>query len=338
MARQTRGEHMVSGQGPAAPRRRSAASGRRSAGQSPRRTPARRPAGRRPASRRDRRGHGLLLRLGTVGAVGILALAVRRIAGCRLGLLGLGGPVESVTSGIDAGQLYRSPYDWGNLVQGTDGRYTYVSGGRTLSRAGIDVSEHQGYIDWSRVRDDGIDFAFVRVGYRGSGNASIVRDSYAEYNLQAAQDAGLDIGVYFYSQATTADEAVEEAEFVLDQIGDAQLTYPVVFDFEPANDSSDRISSLTGTQRTEVALAFCRRIEQAGHAAMVYGNGPQLDGYDLEQLAPYGFWYAEYGSAPSTDLFFGIWQYSNTGTVAGVDTDVDLDLDLTPVFAQSEAN
>ena len=289
-----------------------------------------------------------------------------RIAGCRLGLLGLGGPVESVTSGIDAGQLYRSPYDWGNLVQGTDGRYTYVSGGRTLSRAGIDVSEHQGYIDWSRVRDDGIDFAFVRVGYRGSGNASIVRDSYAEYNLQAAQerkgvvldqmakygyitesaeynlqaaqDAGLDIGVYFYSQATTADEAVEEAEFVLDQIGDAQLTYPVVFDFEPANDSSDRISSLTGTQRTEVALAFCRRIEQAGHAAMVYGNGPQLDGYDLEQLAPYGFWYAEYGSAPSTDLFFGIWQYSNTGTVAGVDTDVDLDLDLTPVFAQSEAN
>lgn len=338
MARQTRGAHMESGRGSAAPSRRSAASGRRSAGQDPRRTPARRPAARRPAPRRNRRGRGLLLRLGTVVAVAILALAVLRIAGCRLGFLGLGGPAESVSSGIDAGQLYQSPYDWGNLVQDANGRYAYVSGGQTLSRAGIDVSEHQGYIDWSRVQGDGIDFAFIRVGYRGSGNASIVQDNYAEYNLQAAQEAGLDVGVYFYSQATTADEAVEEAEFVLDHIGDAQLTYPIVFDFEPANDGSDRISSLTGTQRTEVALAFCRRIEQAGHAAMVYGNGPQLDGYDLEQLAPYGFWYAEYGSAPSTDLYFGIWQYSNTGRVAGVDTDVDLDLDLTPVFAQSEAN
>lgn len=302
----------------------------RTASRQPRRSP------RRPAPRHRRRGlSGVLMRLGALVVVTILVLAVLRIAGCDI--LGQGGLAESVTTGVDTSKLYQSPYDWSNLAQDASGRYTYTSGGQTLSRTGIDVSEHQGYIDWAKVKGDGIDFAIIRVGYRGSGNATIVKDNYAEYNLKTAQAAGLDIGVYFYSQATTTDEAVEEADFVLKQIGSAQLTYPIVFDFEPTGDGSDRISSLSGTQRTEIALAFCKRIEQAGHAAMVYGNGTQLEGYDLEQLAPYGFWYAEYGSTPSTNLYFGIWQYSNTGTVAGVDTNVDLDLDLTPVVTQSEA-
>ena len=272
------------------------------------------------------------MRLGLLVVFAIAVLAVARIAGCRLP--GRVSYSESVSTGVDASELYQSPYDWGNLLQDSAGRYTYVSGGQVLSRTGVDVSEHQGQIDWSAVAGDGIEFAIIRLGYRGSDNGAIVQDAYAEYNLKAAREAGLDVGVYFYSQATTEDEAAEEAEFVLDQIGDAQLAYPVVFDFEPTG--SDRISTLTGTERTAVAEAFCDRLAQAGHAAMIYGNGSALAGFDLEALAPHGFWYAEYGALPDTDLFFAVWQYSNTGRVAGIDTVVDLDLDLTPVSAQSE--
>lgn len=290
---------------------------------------------RRPAPRReDRRRPSLPTRLGLLVVCAIAILAIARIAGCNLP--GHVSYSESVTTGIDASELYQSPYDWGNLLLDSAGRYSYVSGGQVLSRTGIDVSEHQGYIDWSAVAGDGIDFAIIRLGYRGSDNGAIVQDAYAEYNLKAAREAGLAVGVYFYSQATTEDEAVEEAEFVLDQIGEAQLAYPVVFDFEPTNSGSDRISSLTGTERTAVAEAFCDRLAQAGHAAMIYGNGSALAGFDLEALAPHGFWYAEYGALPDTDLYFSVWQYSNTGRVAGIDTDVDLDLDLTPVSAQSE--
>lgn len=288
---------------------------------------------RRPAPRReDRRRPSLPTRLGLLVVCAIAILAIARIAGCNLP--GHVSYSESVTTGIDASELYQSPYDWGNLLQDSAGRYTYVSGGQVLSRTGVDVSEHQGQIDWSAVAGDGIEFAIIRLGYRGSDNGAIVQDAYAEYNLKAAREAGLDVGVYFYSQATTEDEAAEEAEFVLDQIGDAQLAYPVVFDFEPTG--SDRISTLTGTERTAVAEAFCDRLAQAGHAAMIYGNGSALAGFDLEALAPHGFWYAEYGALPDTDLFFAVWQYSNTGRVAGIDTVVDLDLDLTPVSAQSE--
>ena len=290
---------------------------------------------RRPAPRReDRRRPSLPTRLGLLVVCAIAILAIARIAGCNLP--GHVSYSESVTTGIDARELYQSPYDWGNLLLDSAGRYSYVSGGQVLSRTGIDVSEHQGYIDWSAVAGDGIDFAIIRLGYRGSDNGAIVQDAYAEYNLKAAREAGLAVGVYFYSQATTEDEAVEEAEFVLDQIGEAQLAYPVVFDFEPTNSGSDRISSLTGTERTAVAEAFCDRLAQAGHAAMIYGNGSALEGFDLEKLASHGFWYAEYGALPDTDLYFSVWQYSNTGRVAGIDTDVDLDLDLTPVSAQSE--
>ena len=125
---------------------------------------------RRPAPRRKdaRRRPGLLMRLGLLVVFAIAVLAVARIAGCRLP--GRVSYSESVSTGVDASELYQSPYDWGNLLQDSAGRYTYVSGGQVLSRTGVDVSEHQGQIDWSAVAGDGIEFAIIRRGYRGSDN------------------------------------------------------------------------------------------------------------------------------------------------------------------------
>jgi GH25 family lysozyme M1 (1,4-beta-N-acetylmuramidase) len=196
----------------------------------------------------------------------------------------------------------------------------------------VDVSEHQEWIDWQTVADAGVDFAMVRVGYRATGSGTIVQDAYAEYNLDAVPAAGIDLGVYFYSQATTEEEAREEAEFVITLLASRELDYPIAFDFEQGNQENERVANMTYEERTLVATAFCERIEEEGLTAMVYGNLTSLSEMDVDQVASRGLWYAEYGSAPSTDLRIALWQYSETGAVPGIDGEVDLDLDLTGVW------
>lgn len=287
--------------------------------------PASAPSGRRATQTRTR-------------AVALALIVVLAVVIVRLATCGGRGHISAVQTGVSVANLRKSPFDWSMLKTSDNGRRSYVVDGRTVSRAGIDVSEHQGKIDWEAVAKDGIDFAYVRVGFRSTDRGLVAEDDYALTNLSGASAAGLPLGVYFYSQATTTDEAVEEAEFVLDRVGSTELTYPVAFDFEPGGtQGSDRISALSTEERTAIALAFCDRIEQGGQRAVVYGNANALDGYDLKQLAARGFWYAQYDAAPSTDLRIGIWQYSNAGSVAGIDGDVDLDLDLTPVFVDEEA-
>lgn len=242
------------------------------------------------------------------------------------------GSSSMVSTGISPTILYQSPYSWDNLVTGANGSLSYEVDGQTLSRFGIDVSEHQGSIDWSKVSAAGVQFAYIRVGYRTTDQGTISSDDYATQNLSGATNAGLMVGVYFYSQAINEEEAQEEADFVLKAIDGYDLSYPIVFDFEPGGTGSDRISTLDSTERTAIAVAFCEEIEKSGLAAMVYGNGNTLSSYDLEQLASRGFWYASYESTPSSNLCFALWQYSNTGSVDGIDGDVDLDIDLTPAL------
>lgn len=191
---------------------------------------------------------------------------------------------------------YVSPYDWNNLSTANN-RYSYSVDGVTQSKLGIDVSDNQGSIDWRQVAGDGIQFAIIRAGYRGTTEGNIYVDANFADNLQGAQAAGLQTGVYFFSQATTEDEAREEADFVIKNLAGAKLAYPIVFDAESGTSSGTRTSGLTRDQMTTIAQAFCARVQAAGYSAAIYGNAQDLSRYTLSTLQQsYPVWFAEYGA------------------------------------------
>lgn len=194
---------------------------------------------------------------------------------------------------------------------------------------GIDVSSFQGDIDWNAVANDGIDFAIIRVGLRGYGKSgNIYEDENARKNLKNAAAAGLNVGVYFYSQAISTEEALEEAEFVLDIIKDYKIDAPVVFDWENEPDIGMRTDNLDGNTLTECAVVFCERIKQEGYMPAVYFNlTDAYVRYDLDRIKDYVFWYAQHeGEAPKFYYTYSIWQYSDTGKVDGINGNVDLNI------------
>lgn len=229
----------------------------------------------------------------------------------------------------DPSLAYTNPFSWSHLSVGSNGRYHYTLDGQEVSRSGIDVSEHQGVIDWPAVKADGIEFAYIRIGYRGSDTGVVLGDARFRTNLREAQAAGIDVGVYFYSEAISVEEARAEAAFVLQELGTASLTYPVAFDYEPTGNDSDRIASLPDDEMNAIAEAFCEAIEAGGRTAVVYGNASDLARMQAQSLSHFGYWYASYTARPIVDLAFGIWQYSSRGSVAGIDVPVDMDIDLT---------
>ena len=231
-------------------------------------------------------------------------------------------------------ETWVSPYDWTCVVEKENGLLTYVKNGVTLSESGIDVSEHDGEIDWTQVKAAGVDFAMLRLGFRGYGQGTMNLDKYFLANLSGASAAGIKVGVYFFSQAITEDEAREEADYVINSLAatDVELSYPIVFDEEPITDGNvARTDDLTAAQFSANALAFCQRVEQAGYTPMLYGNKHELAKLDLKgELAGYDVWYAEYGVSQPTGKFdFVMWQYSDTGSIPGVVTSagqVDLNI------------
>lgn len=192
---------------------------------------------------------------------------------------------------------------------------------------GIDISSHQGDVDWAAVAGDGIDFAMLRIGNRGYSQGGLKQDANFEANYTGAVENGLNAGVYFFSQAISVEEAVEEAEFVLSILNGRALQMPVVFDWEEITDDVARTDEVDTATVTACAIAFCQRIREAGYEAAVYCNG--MVGYfryDIAQLEHLPVWYAEYKAWPSFAYAFEMWQYSNTGTVAGIRGNVDLNL------------
>ena len=206
-----------------------------------------------------------------------------------------------------------------------DGRMTYTGSAET--RFGIDVSEHQADIDWKAVAADGVEFAMIRLGRRGSTEGGLFLDEYFEKNIKAATRAGIDVGVYFYSQAITVAEAKEEAEYVIKALKPYELKMPVVFDWEIVGGEEARTYSVSRRTLCECTKAFCDRIESAGYDAMIYFT--RYLGYRkyiLRELTDYAFWYAEYEDKPTTAFDFDMWQYADTGTVSGIDGAVDMNL------------
>lgn len=277
----------------------------------------------RPARRRV--PAGLLVALAVVLAVGVEAFV-----GAQAMSSYLAGPSRTSSPVSSTAAPYESPYDWTSLDR-TNGRFAYVRDGQVVSRLGVDVSENQQLIDWEAVAADGIEFAYIRLGYRGTSEGGLYLDAYFERNLEQARTAGIDCGVYFFSQAASPDEAREEARFVLEHLGGAALQYPVAFDSEEAaaGTGRSRTAGLSDAEMTAIAQAFFSEISAAGYGTMLYGNAQDLGRYDSNLLAASPVWWAEYGMpVPTARLDFTLWQYSNEGSVAGIPTKVDMDIDL----------
>lgn len=198
------------------------------------------------------------------------------------------------------------------------------------SRLGIDVSHHQGEIDWQQVKEYGITFAFIRIGYRGYGESgSLNLDQRVFDNIKGAQAAGLDVGVYFFSQAINEDEAIEEAQTVIDALNGYMLTLPVVYDPESILDDEARTDDVTGAQFTKNTVAFCETIKAAGYEPMIYSNMLwEAFELDMEQLSAYEIWYADYEMLPQTPYHFLFWQYTNEAQVPGIEGEVDLNIQM----------
>lgn len=243
-----------------------------------------------------------------------------------VGLVGVGihAALFPKEAGDKAGSS--STYNWDYLKK-DNGRFYYSIEGKAESRTGVDVSEHQGYINWDAVAKDGISFAFVRVGNRGLTTGKLSQDEYFEYNAKAADQAGLQVGAYFFSQETTEEEAREEADFVIERLKGRNITYPVAYDHERLADTPGRADDLSPEQMTKNAAAFCARIQEAGYTPMIYGSMKDLLRYNLPDLAHYNIWLAQYNvNAPTFNQYFSIWQYSNTGSVSGINGNVDMNI------------
>lgn len=220
----------------------------------------------------------------------------------------------------------RNTYDLNKLVQ--NGKYfQYKEAEVVTSKTGIDVSYHQREIDWEKVAADGIDFVMIRVGYRGYETGNVTIDSSFEQYINGASAAGLDVGVYFYSQALNADEAKEEADAVIKAVSGYKLTYPVVFDWEISGEKTARTADVSVNDVTDAAVTFCDTVAEAGYIPMIYSvKKCALMKMDLTRLAGYHFWFAEYKDEPTYPYDFQMWQYASDGYVDGVNGEVDLNI------------
>lgn len=216
--------------------------------------------------------------------------------------------------------------DMNSLVT-RNGYAFYKENEEITSIAGIDVSEHQGDIDWNAVKNAGIEFAIIRVGYRTYGGGEITLDTTFEQNLRNADAAGIKTGVYFFSQAIDPEEAIEEADAVIDAIRPYNITYPVIFDWELIVGDSARTDTMTVDNLADACISFCERVKSAGYTPMIYQNkNTTMFKLDLPKLKDYDFWLAEYGDKPTYYYDYQMWQYSSTGKVPGINGEVDMNI------------
>ncbi len=216
--------------------------------------------------------------------------------------------------------------------------YLTYDDGTYKTIAGIDVSKYQGDIDWDAVKDAGFEFVIIRCAYRGYVTGALNADEGFVDNIEGALDAGLKVGVYVFSQAIDVDEALEEAEFVLDLIEDYEITYPVVYDWEVVIDEdgdTPRTKYITPDQLTNNALVFSERVALEGYTPMVYANKKTaVWKYDLSRMKHIDIWFAEYSDTPTYFYDFAMWQYSSKGSVPGIKGNVDLNISFKDYSAE----
>ena len=210
------------------------------------------------------------------------------------------------------------------VIQGV--KYTFNGDGslNTGTVMGIDISKHNGNIDWNAVKNSGVQYVILRCGYRGSASGVLVEDQKFKSNIQGATAAGLKVGIYFFSQAVNEVEAVEEASMTLSLIKNYRITYPVYIDVESANGRADGISKAA---RTSVINAFCQTIRNSGYTPGLYANKNWLtEKINTGALGGCKIWLAQYVAAPTYAGRYEMWQYSSRGSIAGIKGNVDLNV------------
>ena len=217
----------------------------------------------------------------------------------------------------------RNPYDQYDFQYN---RRNYLLLQNLQSYAGVDVSAFQGKIDWKKVKDSGIDFAIIRLGYRGYESGKLVEDEYAKANLKGAREAGLRVGAYFFSQALDIRETDEEIRFMLKILGNTQLDMPIVLDWEiPANTARTR--NMDAVTLTDIQRHFCGQMREKGYQPMIYFNWYQSEHlYSLHDLEAYPFWLALYQDRMTYPWKVEMWQYTDKGRVPGIQGNVDLNV------------
>ncbi|MDO4260599.1 MAG: GH25 family lysozyme [Eubacteriales bacterium] len=204
-----------------------------------------------------------------------------------------------------------------------DGSLSQSSGNR-----GIDVSKYQGNIDWGAVAASGINFAIIRVGYRGSSTGALIEDPYFKKNISGATKAGIKVGVYFFTQAVNEAEAVEEASMAMSLVSGYRMTYPIFIDTESA--SNGRANGLSKSARTAVVKAFCQTVRNGGYKAGIYASKSWYNNQlDASSLSSYCIWVAQYNSSCTYSGKYDMWQYSSKGSVSGIKGNVDMNISYT---------
>ena len=281
---------------------------------------------------------------------GLIILVLMLLPGLLLSGCSLFAPKP--TPDPHAGQVYLyDGYDWvwytpvagveTNAFSKEDFQFVndtpvYTGSAFTVEK-GIDVSEHQREIDWSRVRSQGLDFCYVRAGRRGYTEGGIFEDVYFKRNMEGAAGCGLKLGVYFFSQAITVAEAIEEANWVINAVKGYRISLPIAFDWEVVDAPKARTADLGVNTLTDCAVAFCETVRRAGYTPCVYYN--RTTGYyryDLSRLKDYTVWLALPCNPPDLtypSFYYRIdqWQYSLTAQIPGISMETDLEYIFTAV-------
>ncbi len=222
--------------------------------------------------------------------------------------------------------LPKHEYDFTKLVCQSNLMKYYVDG-KQVSFVGADISKFQDYVDFVKLKKAGVDFVMLRVGFRGYSSGQLVLDDYFLDNIKRASDAGLKIGVYFFSQAISVEEAVEEANMVLEHIKDYEISYPVAFDMEGIENDTARIDQLSKSEKTAITKAFLETIQNAGYKPIIYGNKEWLiKQIDMSKLTAYDVWLSQQTDVPDYPYKFSMWQYSTDATIDGIAGYADLNI------------
>ena len=246
-------------------------------------------------------------------------------------------PEEYLTVFGNAGERYfvsrnrdipECTYDWARLNTDDPNNWYYTDeNGQKISYRGIDVSKYQASINWKKVADAGVEYAIIRMGFRGMNEGTLEKDQYFDANMKGAIENGIKVGVYFFSQAVNEKEAIQEAEFVLNAIKGYKVEYPVIFDTERVTTYNARANELNMETRTALCRTFCGKIAEAGYKPMIYANTKyMIMGIDLTKLKDIDKWFAVYSSSITYPYDFQMLQYSDSGSIPGVPGKVDLDI------------
>lgn len=229
------------------------------------------------------------------------------------------------------GKVPVNPYNVDNFKI-MDGFMAYVDDdGNKISHLGVDLSYHNKSVDFDALAASGIEFVMLRCGYRGYTEGGLVKDEKFDEYAAEANRVGLKLGVYFFTQAVTMEEAHDEAEFVIDLIKDYDISYPVAIDTEHVPDSGARTNEneISDELRTQMIIEFCKTVSEEGYYPMIYASENWMRrNMDLSKLTEYDFWVPQYLDENDFLFDFTIWQYTEAGYAPGIDGEVDLDISM----------